>query len=536
LKSIIEKTLEKLPILLFTFISLIFLTPIILILTSLFQGYSDSWQHLFQTVLAEYLTNTTILVAGVSIGVFVLGVSSAWIVTTSDFKGKKIFKWALLLPLAIPPYIMAYAFTGLFDSGGTMNNVVNSIFNIDENYNFFPSVRNLGGAITIFSFTLYPYVYLIAQTAFTNQSRDVFDIARTLGLSKKSTFYKLALPLARPSIIAGLMIVAMETISDFGAVEHFAIPTFTSGIFRTWFGMNDIVTAKQLAAVLFIFFLSFLLIEKYSRKKIQFNLSLTTNRELVPIKLYGLKSLLATIFCSIPILIGFLIPITQLLYWTISFNLEYFDLNFVYSAINTISLALISGIFCVSVSIIVNYLLRMKENRPLSLINKAISSGYGIPGVVLALGVLDLFSLINIFTDTMLIGSVFGLILIYSIKFYALPNSSIESGFRKINKSVDDAALSLGSTKLNLLKRIHLPMLKNSSLIALLLISIEVIKELPATLILRPFNFDTLSVSAYMFASDERMVEAAAPSIAIVIVSLIPILLLINILDRNKNE
>ena len=520
----------------FSIISIIFLVPIFLILASLFDGYSTTWEHLIQTVLVEYISNSLLLVCGVSFGVFILGVSTAWLVTACDFKGKGFFKWSLILPLSIPPYIMAYAFTGLFDSSGSMNTIIQSIFNLDSSFIFFPSVRNIPGAIIIFSFTLYPYVYLISQTAFVNLSRDVFDTARTLGLSKKETFLRLALPLARPAIIAGLMIVAMETISDFGAVEHFAIPTFTTGIFRAWFGMNDITTAKQLAALLFILFLFFLIIEKYSRKKIKFNQSLTSNRELVPVKLTGLKGFSATLLCSIPIVIGFIIPISQLCYWAISYNMEYFDYYFISSAINTIYLAILSGIFCVAISVSFNYLIRVKKNNFFSYSNKIISSGYGVPGVILALGVLELFSIINILSEILLIGSVAGLILVYTIKFYALPNSSIESGYRKINTNIDEAAKTLGAKKIEILRKIHFPMLRNSGLVALLLISIEVIKELPATLVLRPFNFDTLSISAYIYASDERMVEAAAPSIGIVLISLIPILLLIKILDKDKNE
>ena len=347
----------------FSIISIIFLVPIFLILASLFDGYSATWEHLIQTVLVEYISNSLLLVCGVSFGVFILGVSTAWLVTACDFKGKGFFKWSLILPLSIPPYIMAYAFTGLFDSSGSMNTIIQSIFNLDSSFIFFPSVRNIPGAIIIFSFTLYPYVYLISQTAFVNLSRDVFDTARTLGLSKKETFLQLALPLARPAIIAGLMIVAMETISDFGAVEHFAIPTFTTGIFRAWFGMNDITTAKQLAALLFILFLFFLIIEKYSRKKIKFNQSLTSNRELVPVKLTGLKGFSATLLCSIPIVIGFIIPISQLCYWAISYNMEYFDYYFISSAINTIYLAILSGIFCVAISVSFNYLIRVKKNN-----------------------------------------------------------------------------------------------------------------------------------------------------------------------------
>tara|TARA_B100001123_G_C15279043_1_gene1013296 strand:- start:813 stop:2108 length:1296 start_codon:yes stop_codon:yes gene_type:complete len=431
---------------------------------------------------------------------------------------------------------MSYAFTGLFDSYGTANEIMRYIFDLESSYNFFPSVRNIPGAIIIFSFTLYPYVFLLAQTAFINQSRDLIDVSRTLGLSKKLTFLKVALPLAKPSIIAGLMLVAMETLSDFGAVEHFAIPTFTTGIFRSWFGMHDLTTAKQLAGFLFVIFLILIIIEKYSRKKMQYNFSFTSNRKLVPVQLKGIKNYLSFVLCGIPILIGFIIPFTQLLYWALVYKLDYFDSTFYESAYNTFLLTLISATACVSISLIINYVLRINKNSFLSFTNKIISSGYGIPGIVLALGVLDFFSIVNIYGNLVITGTIIGLIFAYSIKFYALPNLSIESGFRKINKSIDEISYTLGVSNFNLLRKVHAPLLKNSLQIALLLISIEIIKELPATLILRPFNFDTLSVSAYMYASDERMVEAAAPSIAIVLVTLIPILLLIKILSKESNE
>ena len=236
--------------------AIIFSLPAIFIFLSLAQDFSSNWIHLVDTVLPEYLLNSLKLFIGVSIGVFILGVSTAWIISTCEFRGKKFFSWALILPFAIPPYIMSYAFTGLFDSYGTANDLARFIFQLDPETVLFPSVRNITGAIIVFSFTLYPYVFLISQTSFLNQSRDIFDVSRTLGLSRFKTFFKVALPIARPSIVASLMLVAMEVLSDFGAVEHFAIPTFTSGIFRTWFGLNDLTTAKQLASILFMIFFS----------------------------------------------------------------------------------------------------------------------------------------------------------------------------------------------------------------------------------------------------------------------------------------
>ena len=517
-------------------VAIIFSLPAIFIFLSLAQDFSSNWIHLVNTVLPEYLLNSLKLFIGVSVGVFILGVSTAWIISTCEFRGKKFFSWALILPFAIPPYIMSYAFTGLFDSYGSANDLVRFIFQLDPETVPFPSVRNITGAIIIFSFTLYPYVFLISQTSFLNQSRDIFDVSRTLGLSRFKTFFKVALPIARPSIVAALMLVGMEVLSDFGAVEHFAIPTFTSGIFRTWFGLNDLTTAKQLASILFMIFLFLILIEKYSRRKILYTSNSTSNRELVPTPLKGYKEFFAIIICSLPIFVGFIIPFVQLLYWTIFFDTSFFTSDFLSLIKNSLSLAVISSILCLFIATIINYIIRIEKNNFLSFINKVITSGYGIPGIVLALGVLNLFLMLDNISNIILTGSLVGLIFAYCIKFYAVTNSSISSGFKKISINLDNVASSLGSSKRRILKSIHLPLLKSSFIIGMLVFMIEVIKELPATLILRPFNFNTLSVSAYNYASDERMIEAAAPSIGIVIACLIPIIILIKLIGKEEIE
>ena len=330
-----KKTLSD-PWVIFPFlIFLVFLSPLLVVLSSLLGNYSDNWTHLTTYVLDSYIYNSIFLILGVSVISLALGVGTAWVISNYNFSGRRLFDWALILPLAVPPYILAYTFTGLFDSFGSANNLVREFFSLNSNYIFFPNIRNIYGAIIVFSFTLYPYIYLATRMALINQSRSILEVGKTLGLNNLGIVFKLVLPMIRPAIVAGLMLVIMETLSDFGAVEHFAIPTFTTGIFRAWFGMNDITTAKQLAALLFILFLFFLIIEKYSRKKIKFNQSLTSNRELVPVKLTGLKGFSATLLCSIPIVIGFIIPVSQLCYWAISYNMEYFDYYFISSAINT---------------------------------------------------------------------------------------------------------------------------------------------------------------------------------------------------------
>ena len=527
---------NRLGVLSISLFALLFSIPILIILLSLFNEYSENWFHIYNTVLNEYVLNSFTLFIGVSIGVFILGVPTAWIVATSDFKFKKIISCALVLPFAVPPYIMAYSFTGLFDSYGTANELIRSAFDTADNYVFFPSIRNIGGAIIVFSLTLYPYIYLISYNAFLNQSRDIFDVSRTLGLSKIKTFFKIGIPITRPAIVAGLMIVAMETLSDFGAVEHFAIPTFTTGIFRAWFGLYDLTTAKQLAANLFIIFLVLIAIEKFSRRKINYINNSISNKNLTVTKLKGKWESIAIAICLIPIIFGFLIPCSQLLYWTINYKLSFFDENLLYTIFNSVYLALISGLFCIVIGTLINYLLRINKSKFLSLLNNIITSGYGIPGIVLSVGILNFFLFLDESLNVFLIGTVLGLIFAYSIKFYALPNSSIQSGLKKISVNLDDVTKTMGYNKIKLLLKVHVPLLRNSYLTGILIFMIDVIKELPMTLILRPFNFNTLSVSAYTYAADERMVEAAAPSIAIIMVCLIPIFFVFKSIKETTDE
>ena len=277
---------------------LVFLSPVVIVLFSLFGEYSENWNHLYNFVLIDYITNSLILVTGVSLITLFIGTGTAWLITNFNFHGKRFFEWALILALAIPPYILAYTFTGLFDSYGTLNNLSRDLFQLGDGVNIFPNVRNIYGAVVVFSFTLYPYVYLVSRSAFINQSRSMLESGRMLGLSQFGIFYKLSLPLIRPAMIGGVMLVVMETLSDFGAVEHFAVQTFTTGIFRTWYGMGDLNTAMQLASMLLIFVGVFLFIERKSRKQAAFTTNASNFRPIQIDQLSGVYSVLAFIACS----------------------------------------------------------------------------------------------------------------------------------------------------------------------------------------------------------------------------------------------
>ena len=449
LNSLFHYSLKVLPIFLF----FIFIAPIILVLSSLFYGYSDNWFHLYNYVLSEYIINSIFLILGVSFFVVLIGVLSSWLVTNYDFFGKSFFDWALILPLAVPPYILAYTFTEIFDTYGSANTLLSNIFLFDEKKVFFPSVRNIYGAIAVFSFTLYPYVYLVSRMAFVNQSISIIEAGRILGLSRVGAFFKLSIPLIRPAIFAGLALVIMETLSDFGAVEHFAIATFTTGIFRTWYGMYDLNTAMQLASLLLIFVTIFLVFERFSRKKAAFVSSNSLYKKHKVMKLKGSYSFFAMLFCLTA---------------------------------------------------------RYQGNKLLSFLSSTLMLGYAVPGLILAIGITQLFTIIdNSFylfrIDIILTGSLIGLIIAYIIKSYALSNSTIESGFQRISNSFDDVSKTFNISGIKLMYKIHLPLLRTGLLTSILLVGSEVIKELPATLILRPFNFETLAVSAYNYASEERM-------------------------------
>ena len=509
-------------------IFLVFLSPLLVVVASLFGNYSDNWNHLLTYVLSSYVFNSLFLIFGVSIIASILGVGSAWIVSNYNFLGKSFFEWALILPLAVPPYILAYTFTGLFDSYGSANNLIRELFSLNSNHIFFPNIRNIYGAIIVFSFTLYPYIYLATRMALINQSRSILEVGKTLGLNKLGIVFKLALPMIRPAIIAGLMLVIMETLSDFGAVEHFAIPTFTTGIFRTWYGLYDLQTAMQLSSLLLIFITFFIFIERLSRKNISYTSGSPIYGEIIKVKLKGYKNILAFLICLIPLLVGFVLPILELPNWAINYKLDFFNEDFLKNSANTIYLAVIAAIFCTFLTLLMNFSIRVQKNNFLFFMSSSLTLGYAIPGLILAIGIMQIFNFLdNYFFSTLfnfvLTGSILGLVIAYIIKAYALSNSVIEPAYLRVSPYMDDIAKTLNASNLKLLKNIHLPLLKTSFLTSIVLVISEVIKELPATLILRPFNFDTLAVSTYIYASEERMYEAAAPSIAIVLVGLIPI-------------
>ena len=507
-------------------------------ISSLLGEYSENWLHLYEYVLFDYISNSLILVVGVGVVVFLLGTITAWTVTNYNFFGRNIFEWALILPLAIPPYILAYTFTGLFDPYGDANIFIREILGLDDSVIIFPGVRNLYGAIIVFGFTLYPYVYLVSRSAFINQSKSMIEASRLLGLNQIQVFYKLALPIIRPAAIGGLMLVVMETLSDFGAVDHFAIETFTTGIFRTWYGLYDIQTAMQLASLLLITVGIFYIVEKNSRGKGIYTSSNSTFSPNSEVVLSGFKAFLAFLICFLPIFIGFILPILELSLWAYEVNMAFFNDKFFQTSINSFTLSIATGLICAGLALLINFSIRFKPSGVIKRLSSLLSIGYAVPGLILAVGMVQLLvgldSLVFSNLDIVLTGSIFGLLVAYIIKTYALANSSIESGYERISNSIDDSSRILGSSSWNMLISIHTPLMKTALLTSVLLVMSDVVKELPATLILRPFNFETLAVSTYIYASEERMLQAAAPAIAIVLVGLIPIIFLSKMIRSSR--
>lgn len=513
----------------------IFLVPILFIGSSLFLGFSDNFYHLYDNLLFEYSLNSFYLVVGVSILVVVLGVSTAWLVTFFDFYGKKFFQWALILPLAVPPYLLAYVFTEFFDFSGTANSIARNLLGIEPGTIFFPNIRTITGAIMVFGFTLYPYVYMVSRAALMNIPSSIIEASFLLGKNSFSTFFTLSIPLIRPAIIAGVSLVMMETLADFGAVQHFAITTFTTGIFRTWTGLYDLNTALQLSTILLLVIFLFLSIERASRRKIRYANSETTNKSFKPIQLKKLKNIAAFICCLIPLLIGFFLPVFELINWSSQVN-TLISSTMIKAASNTLLISLSAASITCFLALFINFVVR-SFSIP-QILNDLLSTGYAVPSLILAVGITKFFTTVDswlIDFNIFITGSIAGLILAYVIKSYAISNNVLNSAFNAISPAIDESASLLGASKLKLLKNVHIPLLTTSLLSAFLLVMAELIKELPATLILRPFNFDTLSVHIYLLASEERMFEAALPGLVIIIFGLIPIYFLNKlILSNNK--
>ena len=510
-------------------ISIIVAVPIVTVFSSFFETTGIYSSIIKETFLYEYILNSIYLLMGVLFLTFIIGVGCAYLVSFYKFPGANFFKWALILSFAVPSYIYAYSLTAFFENYGTAFSILKNIFGDGEYNSVIPKFDGMLGAIISISFSLFGYVYVLTRASFHYQSQNLIELGKNLGFSKQKSFFNIILPSARPAIVAGLALVAMETLSDFGSVSFFGISTLTTGIYNAWISFDDLTFANRLSFFLLIFILGLFILENFSRKKAQYHSSSKRGFKAKSlISLTGFKAFFAFTFCLTVFAISFLFPVLQMLYWTIMFPKHFTDLNVMQLLINTMLLVFLSSCVLISLAFISNYGNRVSKSKLLELLTTFSISGYAIPGIILAVAFITFVSWFdnNVITffgistiKSFFIGSILGLVLVYFVRFYSLASNGIKSGYLKINYSIDESAYLLGYSKFKTFTNIHLPYLKNSILLIGILIAIEIIKELPITLIMRPFNFETFATTAYIFASQDLLEAAAAPSLFLIIIA-----------------
>lgn len=521
--------------------------PLAVIVASVFWPDKSTWSHLADTVLADYVINSALLAVGVGVGTFFLGTGAAWLLSVCEFPGRRVFEWALLLPLAMPAYIIAYTYTGLLDVAGPVQSGLRAVTGWSVGDYPFPEVRSLGGAIVMLTLVLYPYVYMLSRAAFLEQSASALNVARSLGLNPWQMFRRVALPLARPSIVAGLSLAIMETLADYGTVQYFGIPTLTTGIFRTWFGLDDTIAAAQLSALLLTFIFTVIIIERLSRRQARYHHH--GHWQARPsFRLRGGAAVLAFIACTLPLALGFLVPSLQLLAWSIEVTPNSDMGDFVVLVGRSLGLAGLTAVLALLLALFLAYGHRLMPGRLTSSLSRIAGMGYALPGTVIAVGVIIPFAAFDNTLDAflrerfgvssglLLSGTLAALVFAYLVRFLAVSLNTVEAGLGRIRPSMDEAAQSMGSTASRTLWRVHIPLIRGSLLTAALLVFVDVLKELPATLVLRPFDFNTLAVRAFELASDERLRDAALPALAIVAAGLIPVILVSRSITRARGH
>ncbi len=508
--------------------------PLLVVFASWFAPKWDIWQHLVETVLATYIVNSLLLASGTGLLSLLLGGSLAWLVARYHFSGKTWLSWALVLPLAMPAYIVAYSYAGLLDAAGPIQSQLRALTGWGYHEYWFPQIRSLGGAIVILSLVLYPYVYLLARQAFSQQNPAWREAARSL--SSRGYLWRVALPLARPALLGGTALVMMEAFADYGTVAYFGIPVLTTGIFRIWFGMGDVAAAAQLSALLCAIAMGLVALELMNRRQLRFFDRSAGSRRIAPQVLSGWRNYLATAYALLVLAGGFLVPAVTLLYWSLADLSVWTQLDFGQLLRNSLGLASLSALFVVATALMLVYGLRQRLATSLQLLIRGSGFGYAIPGTVIAIGVLWPLSQLDQWIDfwaeqwfglrlgLVFTGTVVALILAYLVRFIAVAMQPLEAAFSQIPPSMDQAARSLGCSRWQVLWRVHRPLLTGPVWIALLLVFVDVLKELPATLLLRPFNFDTLAVRTFELASDEQLAAAAVPALTIVMAGLLPLI------------
>ncbi len=487
----------------------------------------EIWQHLFDTQLDRLALNTLVLLAGVAVGVTVLGVSLAALLSLCDFPGRRLLEWALLLPLAIPGYVMAFVFLGLFSFAGPAQTLARQWFGSSA---WFPDVQSPGFVIVVLSLVLYPYVYLLARTAFLTQGRNLIDAARTLGLSPWSAFFKVVLPVARPAVGGGVALVLMETLADFGAVSVFNYDTFTTAIYRAWYGLFNLAVAAQLATLLLMFVLVTLVLEHYSRRGARYVRD-ERSRDVQRYRLRGLRAGMATAFASCVLGIAFVLPVGQLIVWVIQAGAAEYDDRYPEFLGHTLALAAMAAAIAVVLALLLSLAQRLPGSPRTQMLQRfgtrLATLGYALPGSVLAVGILLVFTAVNNLLGLTLIGTVTALVLAYLTRFLAVAHTPVESSLERVRPSLIEAARILGLRGPALLRQLYVPLLWPGMVTAALMVFVDVMKEMPATLILRPFGWDTLAVRVFQMTAEGQWQRAALPALTLLVAGLLPVILLL---------
>lgn len=512
--------------------------PVFAVVLAALVDPSASFAHLMATVVPAYVGNTMALVLIVGVGATLIGVGTAWFTTLCEFPGRRLFDWALILPLAVPAYVMAYAYTDFLQVSGPVQSLLRALFGLSVGEYWFPRIRSLEGAALMLVLVLYPYVYLLARASFLEQSASAFEASRSLGLGPWASFWRIALPLARPAIAGGVALALMETLADFGTVSYFGVQTFTTGIYRAWFSMGDPVAASRLATLLLTAVLVVLVLERLSRGRARTQHA--GRRQTPPQRfvLQGPRAALAWLACALPLVLGFILPTLILLHLALGTGELALGASFAMIVLNSALLAATAAILTVLIALMLVYAAR---SQPTGLTRTSVAVaglGYAVPGSIIAVGILvplaafdrtfdqwtrDVF---GVGSGLVLTGTIAGLVYAFVVRFLAIAIQTLDQSFARIPQSRDDAARALGSGPLATMWRVHLTPMKASLLTAGLIVFVDVLKELPASLLMRPFDFTTLAIAAHNFAADERLGEAAGVALVIVAAALAPVVLL----------
>jgi iron(III) transport system permease protein len=520
--------------------ALLVMLPILAVFWLALFPTENIWPHLVDTVLPVYIKTTLLLLAGVGSLSVIIGVGTAWLVTMCHFPGRRLFEWALLLPFAMPAYVIAYLYTDLLEYAGPVQGALRDLFGWKTARDYwFPDIRSLGGAIAMLTLVLYPYVYLLARASFLEQSVSIRDASRIFGCTPLQSFLRISLPIARPAIAVGLALVSMETLNDFGTVDYFAVKSLSAGIYDAWLNMGNLGAAAQIATLMLVFVVMLISLERIGRaRQRQFNGS-DRFRVLERFQLSRMQRWLATLVCALPVILGFLIPFVVLGRYAIRRLDQLAEPGFINNAINSFTLSATTALLTMMLAVVLAYSKRLyPQQYSLTLAARMSSLGYALPGAVLAIGVIiplaafdnsvDAFMQrhFGFGTGLLLSGTPFALVFAYCVRFLAVSTGSVEASLAKITPSMDMASRSLGHSPLQTLCRVHLPLIRGGLLTAVLVVFVDAMKELPATLILRPFNYDTLATYVYQYASDEKLETSALSAMLIVLVGIVPVILL----------